>query len=190
MLTSSVLGLTLALATAPGVADPQPPSPAAPRVFVFTAESKAALPPTEEERGRLDSVKDVREALAKKAGLVMVPTAADAHVLVEVVGREMRDAPIGGFGGTAVTPQGEMIVRLHLKYGEHETDVKGVAPGYWGRAAKEAADRAMKWIARIAGMPEAHKKVRRGGERPLRRDRHIDVAGQDETAVRHYEQRL
>jgi hypothetical protein len=158
MLTSSVLVLTLALPTATGVADPQPPSPAAPRVFVFTTESKAAPPPTEEERGRLDSVKDVREALGKKAGLVMVPTAADAQVLVEVVGREMRDAPIGGFGGTAVTPQGEMTVRLHLKYGEHETDVKGVAPGYWGRAAKDAADRAMKWIARIADMPEVHKK--------------------------------
>ena len=74
-----------------------------------------------------------------------------------MIEREKRDAPIGGFGGTAVTPQGEMILRLHLKSGEHETDVKGVAPGYWGRAAKDAADRAMKWIARIAGMPEKDK---------------------------------
>jgi hypothetical protein len=166
MLTSSVLVLTLALPTATGVADPQPPPSSAPRVFVFTTESKAAPPPTEEERRRLDSVRDVREALAKKAGLVMVSTAADAHVLVEVVGREMRDAPIGGFGGTAVTPQGEMIVRLHLKYGEHETDVKGVAPGYWGRAAREAADRATKWIARIADMPEVHNKAAKSRQSP------------------------
>ena len=87
----------------------------------------------------------------------MVASASDATVSVEVVEREKRDAPIGGFGGTAVTPQGEMILRLHLKSGEHEIDIKGVAPGYWGRAAKDAADRAMKWIARIAGMPEKDK---------------------------------
>jgi hypothetical protein len=152
-----VLTLTLAMSAAPG-ATLQPPSPAAPRVYVFTTQSPASPPATEEEQGRLDSVRDVRDALAKKAGLVMVPAAGDAHVLVEVVGRETREAPIGGFGGTSVTPQGEMIVRLHLKYGEHETDIKGVAPGYWGRAAKDAADRAMRWIARITGMPEKGKK--------------------------------
>ena len=153
-----VLTLTLALSAVAAEATAQPPSPAAPRVYVFTTESPAAAPATDEEKGRLDSVRDIRDALGKKAGLVMVPSASDAHVLVEVVGRETRDAPIGGFGGTSVTPQGEMIVRLHLKYGEHETDVKGVAPGYWSRAAKDAADRAMRWIARIAGMPEKGEK--------------------------------
>ena len=153
-----VLTLTLALSAVAAEATAQPPSPAAPRVYVFTTESPAAAPATDEEKGRLDSVRDIRDALGKKAGLVMVPSASDAHVLVEVVGRETRDAPIGGFGGTSVTPQGEMIVRLHLKYGEYETDIKGVAPGYWSRAAKDAADRAMRWIARIAGMPEKGEK--------------------------------
>jgi hypothetical protein len=153
-----VLTLTLALSAAAAEATAQPPSPAAPRVYVFTTESPAVAPATDEEKGRLDSVRDIRDALGKKAGLVMVPSASDAHVLVEVAGRETRDAPIGGFGGTSVTPQGEMIVRLHLKYGEHETDIKGVAPGYWSRAAKDAADRAMRWIARIAGMPEKGQK--------------------------------
>ena len=153
-----VLTLTLALSAVAAEATAQPPSPAAPRVYVFTTESPAAAPATDEEKGRLDSVRDIRDALGKKAGLVMVPSASDAHVLVEVVGRETRDAPIGGFGGTSVTAQGEMIVRLHLKYGEHETDIKGVAPGYWSRAAKDAADRAMRWIARIAGMPEKGEK--------------------------------
>ena len=153
-----VLTLTLALSAVAAEATAQPPSPAAPRVYVFTTESPAAAPATDEEKGRLDSVRDIRDALGKKAGLVMVPSASDAHVLVEVVGRETRDAPIGGFGGTSVTPQGEMIVRLHLKYGDHETDIKGVAPGYWSRAAKDAADRAMRWIARIAGMSEKGQK--------------------------------
>jgi hypothetical protein len=154
MLTSSVLILALVLPAATDPATRQPPSPPAQRVFVFTNESQAGPPRMEEEQGRLDSVRDVREALGKKRGLVMVASASDAQVLVEVVGRETREAPIGGFGGTSVTPQGEMIVRLHLKYGEHEIDIKGMAPGYWGRAAKDAADRAMRWIARIAGMPD------------------------------------
>jgi hypothetical protein len=156
MLSSAVVVLAFVLPASPHAAAHQPSS-AAPRVFVYTAEPKEATP-TEEEQGRLDSVRDVREALGRKAGLVMVSSASGATVLVEVVGREKRDAAIGGFGGTTVTPQGETIVRLHLKYGEQETDIKGVAPGYWARAAKDAADRALKWIARVAGMPGKGKK--------------------------------
>lgn len=140
------------------VAAPQKSSPA-PRVFVYTVEPKAGPPATEEEQGRLDSVRDVREALSKKAGLVMVSSASDATVLVEVVGREQRDAPLGGFGGTTVTPQMEVIVRLHLTSGEQEIDLKGVAQGYWGRAAKDAADRALKWIARVERMPDKRRKA-------------------------------
>ena len=158
MLDLVVSLLVLASTGASQAASRQPPSPAAPRVFVYTTESRPGSPRTEEDQERLDSVRDVREALGKKAGLVMVSTAAEAHVLVEVVGRERRDAALGGFGGTTITPQIEAIVRLHLKYGEHETDVKGIAPGYWAKAAKDAADRAMKWIARIDNMPDARKK--------------------------------
>jgi hypothetical protein len=121
--------------------------PHSPRVFVFTAEPKAAHP-TDEEQGRLDSVRDVREVLEKKAGIVLVPTAAEAQVLVEVTGREEREAPLGGFGGTVLTKPIEAILRIHIKIGEHETDVKGSAKGYWSRAAKDAVDRALPWIAR------------------------------------------
>jgi hypothetical protein len=121
--------------------------PYAPRVFVFTAEPKGA-DPTDEEQGRLDSVRDVREAFEKKAGIVLVSTAAEAQVLVEVTGREEREAPLGGFGGTVLTKPIDAILRLHLKIGEHENDVKGSAKGYWSRAAKDAVDRAVSWIAR------------------------------------------
>jgi len=124
----------------------------APRVFVFTAEPKGETP-TEVEQGRLASVRDVREALARKAGLTMVTSASDATVLVEVMDRERTEAG-GGFGGASVTPLGEVLIRLHLKFGEHETDIKGVSAGYWGRAAKDAADRAFKWIVRIDNMPK------------------------------------
>src|SRR5216110_1270335 len=88
---------------------PQSSSPA-PRVFVFTAEPKGETP-TDVEQGRLDSVKGVREALGRKAGLTMVTSASDATVLVEVIEREKTDPGGGGFGGTSVTPQGEVLIR-------------------------------------------------------------------------------
>jgi hypothetical protein len=146
----SITVIALALSGAVAASRSQSSSPA-PRVFVFTAELKGTTP-TDEEQGRLDSVKDVRDALSRKAGLKMVPSASDATVLVEVMNRERSEAG-GGFGGASMTPLGDVLIRLHLKFGEHETDVKGVASGYWGRAAKDAAEKAFKWIVRIDNMP-------------------------------------
>ena len=148
MCRSLIIVLALALST--GVAARQSSSPA-PRVFVFTTEPKGT-PPSEEEQGRLDSVKDVRDALSRKAGLKIVTSASDATVLVEVMNRERSEGG-GGFGGASMTPLGDVLIRLHLKFGEHETDVKGAASGYWGRAAKDAAEKAFKWIVRIDNMP-------------------------------------
>src|SRR5689334_25079072 len=80
-----------------------------PRVFVFTADPKGQTP-TEEEQGRLDSVKDVREALGHKAGITIVTSADDASVLVEVMQRERNDAGVG-IGGASVTALGEVLIR-------------------------------------------------------------------------------
>ena len=52
------------------------------------------------------------------------------------------------FGGKAVTRMGDTIIRLHVKSGDQESDLKGMGQGTWGRAAKDAADRVVKWIAR------------------------------------------
>jgi hypothetical protein len=141
----------VALVLSASAAAAQSSSPA-PRVFVFTAEPKGTTP-TEEEQGRLDSVKDVRDALARKAGLTMVTSTSDETVLVEVINRERTGAG-GGFGGASVTPLGDVLIRLHLKFGEHETDIKGMSAGYFGKAAKDAADRAFKWIVKIDNMPK------------------------------------
>ena len=151
MRTSLMIVVALALSTGAAPRQSSQPSSPAPRVFVFTAEP-ASTPPTEEEQGRLDSVKDVRDALAKKAGLTMVTNATDATVLVEVMRRERSDSG-GGFGGASMTPLGDVLIRVHLKFGEHETDIKGVSSGYWGRAAKDAAEKSFKWIVRIDNMP-------------------------------------
>lgn len=117
------------------------------RAFVFTATS-ASGQPTPEEQGRLDAVRDMREALEKKKGISLVTDRASANLLVEVVGREQREEPQGGFGGRSITRMGNTIIRLHLKSGDAESDVKGMGQGTWGRAARDAADRIVKWIAR------------------------------------------
>jgi len=130
----------------------RPVSRPVPRVFVYTAEAKGDGK-TEEEQGRLDSVRDMREALNHSSKIVLVSDASAAQVLVEVVGREKREAPVGGFGGTVVTPLVETIVRLHVKFGDHDTEIKGAGKAYWARAAKDAADRLIKWITRMAATP-------------------------------------
>src|SRR5215471_2497573 len=92
------------------------------RAYVFT-ETSSNAPPSPDEQGRVEAVK-------------------------EVLGREQRDEPSGAFGGKQITPMGDTIIRLHLTSGKDESDLKGMGQGTWSRAAKDAADRILKWIAR------------------------------------------
>jgi hypothetical protein len=117
------------------------------RAYVFT-ETSASGPRSPEEQGRLEAVKDMREALVKKKGISLVDDRASATLLVEVLDREQRDEPTGGFGGKSITKMGDTIIRLHIRSGNEESDIKGMGQGTWGRAAKDAADRILKWIAR------------------------------------------
>jgi len=119
------------------------------RVFIYT-EKSASGTVTEEEKGRQSTVADLREALRRDIRVVLVPTRSEAQVVVEVLAREKHEAPIGGYGGTSVGPSGEVTVRLRVKWGDEETEIKGTALGYWGRAAKDAGDRLSKWIARTS----------------------------------------
>src|SRR5437762_7316314 len=141
MLTAGLMLLVFwAQPAAPGKAEPV-------RVYVFTATS-ATGQHTDEEKGRLDAVREMRDALGKKKGLTIVNDRSEATVLVEVVGREDREGPMGGFGGKAVIRMGDTMIRLHVTEGHADVDLKGIGQGTWGRAAKDAADRIVKWIAR------------------------------------------
>ena len=126
-------------------------------IYVF-----AATPPGETDKeaaaARAEAVRDMKDALAKKAGLQIVEDQAAADVVVEVLGRESREPP-GGFGGLTVTKMGDTIIRVRVKSGGQETELKGLGQGTWGRAARDAADRILKWIARLQGQS-------RGKERP------------------------
>lgn len=140
--------VAILLATVAAAALQGPDKTTTVRAFVYT-ETGASGQHTPEEQGRLDAVRDVREALEKKKGITLVTSRQDANLLIEVLSREQRDAPGGGpFGGKAVTRMGDTIIRLHVKSGDQESDLKGMGQGTWGRAAKDAADRVVKWIAR------------------------------------------
>ena len=117
------------------------------RVYIYTAESSSGNV-SDEEQGRRDSVRDLRDAMRHKSGIIIVDDRDQAQVVVEVIGREKREGPQGGFGGKSVTDFGDTILRLRVKAGVDETEIKGIGQAYWGRAAKDAADRLAKWIAR------------------------------------------
>jgi hypothetical protein len=118
------------------------------RVYVFTATQTAGGQRSDDEKGRLDSVRELREALERKKGLTIVSDRSDATVVVEVLGREEREGAMGGFGGKTVTRMGDTIIRVRITSGPEESDLKGIGQGTWGRAAKDAADRIVKWIGR------------------------------------------
>jgi 3-oxoacyl-ACP reductase-like protein len=139
----ATLGLTLA------------DTPAAVRVHVFTATS-ASGEHTDEEKGRIAAVADIRDALRKKKGLTLVDDAAQAQVRVEVTSREALEPPSGGFGGKQITSLGDFIIRVTVSAGENQAELKGTGQGSWGRAAKDAAERILKWIAR-------HEPAKSGG---------------------------
>jgi hypothetical protein len=120
---------------------------AATPVYVFTAQAGTDTP-SEDEQGRLDAVRDVRDALRHHSEITLVDSAEAARVTVEVVERERREGGEGGFGGKSVTQFGDVIVRLRVKADKEETEIKGMAPGYWSKAAKDAADRVVKWVQR------------------------------------------
>jgi len=117
------------------------------RAYVFTRVS-AGGEPSAEEQGRLDGVRELKEALSKKKGISLVDRREDATLLVEIIEREVQEEGAGPFGGKKITSLGETILRFHLSSGDQESDLKGIGQGSPGHAAKDAADRILKWIAR------------------------------------------
>jgi hypothetical protein len=151
MVVAAAVLYALVLGAPPGGAGLAP----AVRVYVFTAEASAQ--PTDDEKGRLNAVQELRDALSKKKELQVVTTRADADVIVEVLSREVQDAGEGGFGGAKVTTLANTIIRvraLHASGGEG-SELKGMGMG--GHAAKDAADRILKWVQRDQPTPP-HKR--------------------------------
>lgn len=131
------------------------------RVYVFTAEGTARQP-TDEEKSRVDAVRELRDALAKKKELQVVDNRADADVIVEVMDREEQEGPEGGFGGKTITNMNNTIIRVRVSHasGGEPSELKGMGLGL-GRADKDLVDRIVKWVQRDE--PSPHK---RGKDKP------------------------
>jgi hypothetical protein len=117
------------------------------RVYVYTA-TPAGGAHTPEEQGRVEAVAEMRDALGRKKGVTLVDDQSQANVQMEILGREQREEPVGPFGGKSITRMGDTIIRFRVKSGDGESELKGMGQGTWGRAAKDGADRFVKWIAR------------------------------------------
>lgn len=124
------------------------------RVYVFT-DTADAPNRTEDEAERIEAVADMRAALKRKKGITVVDDRAQANVFMEVTGRERREEPAGGFGGKSITRMGDTIIRVRVKSGDDESELKGMGLGTWARAANDAAERFLKWIARREPKREA-----------------------------------
>jgi hypothetical protein len=120
-------------------------APAAPiRVYVFTAESTGAT--ADDGQGRIDSVRDLQDALRGKSQFTLVSGPDEAQVVVEVLNREERDVSGGGFGGKSLTRFRETLLRVRVKAGNDQSELKGSGRASWTSAAKDVVNRLSKWV--------------------------------------------
>jgi hypothetical protein len=154
-LNLALLALTTSVVPADGVVIAQKHGPPV-RVYVFTNQAGGA--PADEEQGRLDSVRDVTNALDGKR-FTIVGSADDADMTVEVVNREERDSAQGGFGGKTLTKFREIILRIRVKAGADQSELKSIGRPSWGAAAKDLAKQLSGWATNHQlGEPERPRK--------------------------------
>jgi hypothetical protein len=142
LVSVALLALMTSAMPAAGRADKRPP-PA--RIYVFTSQSADGVV-SDDEQGRADSVRDLQDILRHRSAFTLVDTAAAAQVRVEVVNREERDTPEGGFGGKTLTKFRETLLRLRIESDDASSELKGTGRPSWKDAAKDAADRLSKWL--------------------------------------------
>ena len=140
--------LVLALCAGLGVGQPTTDGQESVRIYVFTAQAAEGSSSDEAFKARLSAVRDLRDALRRKPGLSVVDDRTVADVVVEVTARDQQSLGDGGFGGARLTQLVNTTIRLNVTAGAHQTEMKGSASGTGARAAKDAADRLLKWIVR------------------------------------------
>ena len=146
-MTAIFLSLAFCVLCAPGQAKTKPDGKESVRVYVFAAEHPDQSNDEAQQR-RLATVRELRDAIRRKAGLSVVDQRADADVVVEVLDRDEDSAGEGGFGGVKLTALVNTTIRLRVTAGERETDMKGTGAGSGSKAAKDATERLLKWIVR------------------------------------------
>jgi hypothetical protein len=133
-------------------------------IYVFTNQSAGGTV-SEEEQGRLDSVRDLLGAL-NDSQFTPVQSADHAQMIVEVVNREERDSAQGGFGGKSLTKFREIILRIRVRAGADQSELKSVGRPSWGAAAKDLAKQLSSW-AKNHRLSEPDKPGKRDRGSPL-----------------------
>jgi hypothetical protein len=84
-------------------------------------------------------------------------------MVVEIVNREERDSAQGGFGGKSLTKFRETILRIRVKAGEDQSELKGIGRPSWAAAAKDVAKQLSSWAKnhRLSEPDKPRKRDRR-----------------------------
>jgi len=128
------------------------PSPQPVRVFVHTDDTGDGA----ELAGRRDSVKDLRDTLAKKKSVIVVSGEDGADMVVEVTDRSDTIPKVVIGVGPATGPAKAVHLRVKVTYGKKEEKEERLfssktsameASGGWRAAADDIAKQLDKWIA-------------------------------------------
>jgi hypothetical protein len=147
----TLVAFVLTLSLASGTATVSEPI----RVYIYAQQPAGGFVDEESER-RADSADDMRRALRKTKGMVLVDDGAEAEVVVEVV--SSADEPTGEWIGTRTRILGrissersqevtEHTVRAVIRVADYEHEVVGQTHSIlWRDAAKAASKEVRDWL--------------------------------------------
>jgi hypothetical protein len=124
------------------------------RIPIFVTSVGASDGLTDPNKENQDTMKDLRDSLKGRKGIVLTERREDAAIVLVVQGREKAQltvSPLSGILGTG--PSRDCIVRVKFLYKGTETEMSGSANGgalmsggAWGKAAGKVAKQIEQWI--------------------------------------------
>jgi hypothetical protein len=123
-------------------------------VPVFVTSAGAANGFTDPNKDNQDTMKDLRDSLKGRKGIVLTDRREDAGIVLVVQSREkaqLTASPLGGILGGG--PSRDCTVRVKFIYKDTETEMSGSANGgalmsggAWSKAAGKVAKQVEQWI--------------------------------------------
>ena len=115
---------------------------------VFVTSAGAAAGFTDPNKDNQDTMKDLRNSLKGRKGLVVVGRQEDAAIVLTVLGRERAKVTSSFFG-----PGRDVDLKVKFQYREIETEMSASAlgglattGGAWKKAAGKIADQVEDWV--------------------------------------------
>ena len=123
-------------------------------VPIFVTSVGAVDGMTDPNKENQDTMKDLRDSLKGRKGIVLAPRREDAIIVLVVQSREKAQltvSPLSGILGTG--PSRDCTVRVKFIYKDTETEMSGSANGgalmsggAWSKAAGKVAKQVEQWI--------------------------------------------